>query len=176
MREGYTSTGLNPVSTATFFQESIMGNSPNECSFLGDEIPWVCQNEYFKPTMQTSFNEEGNCLSACIASLFDVGINNVPFFDDNDGEWVWKLSRWMGEKFGKFLIPVGFSEPKHLFLFNNSIVIASINSPNPRVERHAVICKGRRIIFDPMKGEVDIPITDEMEATYFVIGDIRTTC
>ena len=35
-----------------------------------------------KPVMQTQFNLQGNCLSACIASLLELTIEEVPNFHE----------------------------------------------------------------------------------------------
>lgn len=53
-----------------------------------------------KPVMQTTFGEEkGNCLSACIASILELPIEEVPNFCEEDREdwwrscWTWLYSR-----------------------------------------------------------------------------------
>lgn len=48
---------------------------------------------FYKPTMQTKFGYEGNCLSAVIATLFDVDLKDIPnFANDGDEEWLHSLS------------------------------------------------------------------------------------
>lgn len=109
--------------------------------------------KYYKPTLQTTYGEEGNCLAACIATLYPVSIDEVPFYLDVDEKWVFNLSEWFGIKLNKFLITVRLQEKQHLDLFNGSLIIASIRSPNPVVERHAVITCRDKVVFDPMLGE-----------------------
>jgi hypothetical protein len=128
---------------------------------------------FFKPTLQTKFDEEGNCLSACIATLFDVAIDDVPVFADYEYRWVEKMSEWMCDRFGKYAVLIRFPEVEECRLFNGSHVIACIKSPNPLVERHAVIAKDGRILFDPMTGFVDCCISDDLDPTFIVFGDIR---
>lgn len=52
-----------------------------------------------KPVDQTTFGAPGgNCLSACIASLLHLPIEEVPYFMSNDingTAWVQKLSEWL---------------------------------------------------------------------------------
>ena len=39
-----------------------------------------------KKLYQTKYGEEGNCFAACVASLFEIGIDEVPFLG-KDEEW-----------------------------------------------------------------------------------------
>lgn len=125
-------------------------------------------NQYYNPTKQTKFNHKGNCLSACIATLFPVDIDEVPFLND-DSDWTYRLSKWFDYKFGKYVIPVSMGQSQRELL-NGSLVITCINSPNPIVDRHAVITKNGRIVFDPMVGEVDLVLTEDQEPEFLIIG------
>jgi hypothetical protein len=131
----------------------------------------MCE-QFYKPTLQTKFDKQGNCLSAVIATLFPIGLDDVPLFCDNDETWAFELNKWMAEKFGKYVVPVNLAEPEHYEVFCKSMVITAINSPNPKVDRHAVITENGRIIFDPMVGEVDRKLKPEMEPTFFILGNI----
>lgn len=129
--------------------------------------------DFYKPTLQTTWGKKGNCLNACIATLFDVDINDVPWFDDDNENWIFDLSDWMRGRFGKYICTVKFRSDDQSALLGDSLVIASIVSPNLDVERHAVITQNYMIVFDPMNGEVCEPITDKHDATFFLIGDVR---
>jgi hypothetical protein len=51
-----------------------------------------------KPVMQTSFgNGKGNCFTACVASLLELRIGEVPDFCllYGDHEWWLELEKWM---------------------------------------------------------------------------------
>lgn len=128
--------------------------------------------DFYHPTLQTTFGCEGNCLSACIATLFDVSIYEVPFFDDDNEKWAIELSDWMRENFGKYICLVKFNSVEQAALFGDSLVITTIISPRIDVDRHAVITQKHRIVFDPMTGEVDEPITDDQDASFLLIGDV----
>lgn len=129
-------------------------------------------SEYYSPTLQTKFGKEGNCLSACIATLYPVDINEVPLFSDDDLNWVSYFSSWFQGRFNKFVITVRVLEDD-IELFKGSLVIASILSPHPEVERHAVITKGGKIVFDPMAGEVNIPLRYSDDPVFLIIGDYK---
>ena len=136
----------------------------------GYEVQKQLIKEHYKPTLQTKFNDEGNCLSAVYATLFDIPIDNIPLFQTEYEE-----SNWLIKTIGKFIVYVTFANPSDREVFNNSLLITAIESEsnNPKVKRHAVISKGGNIIFDPLIGEVNIPITSEMKPSYGVIGDMR---
>ena len=128
--------------------------------------------QFYKPTLQTKFGEQGNCLSAVIATLFDVHIDEVPLFADYDDKWVLELSTWMAQKFNKYVMPVSLEAHEQTELFCDSLMITFIDSPNPDVDRHAVISIGDKIVFDPMIGEVDQNISQSQNPHFLVIGDI----
>lgn len=128
---------------------------------------------FFKPTLQTKFNEHGNCLEAVIATLFDVDINDVPYFDLVD--WVVPLSKWMAFEFGKFMLPIKLDNHFDSAVFCGSMLITTIKSTNPHTGRHSVISQGGNIIFDPMRGLVRDLISNEMDPAYHIIGDIRVS-
>lgn len=125
------------------------------------------------PTLQTTFGEKGNCLSAVIATMFDVKIEDVPFFEDYDEHWLEKLSAWASVNLNKFMVLVNLGDINDCRIFNGSLIITGINSDNEKVERHAVITRGKRIVFDPMVGFVDEELTRIMEPKFFIFGDMR---
>jgi len=128
---------------------------------------------YYNPTKQTTFNTNGNCLSAVIATLFNVDISDIPVFADDEEHWSVELSKWMSRKFDKYVVPMKLADPDDIFVFCDSLMITAINSPNPDVDRHAVITVGNKVVFDPMTGECNYPLTDDMNATFMVVGDVR---
>ncbi len=127
---------------------------------------------FYKPTLQTKFNNEGNCLAACIATLFDVSIDDVPS-DLDDDIWHFQISEWFSVTLNKFMLLITLDSSGVVALLNHSLCIVAINSPNPLVERHVVICQDELIVFDPMVGEVSNPLLSSMEPTYLIIADIQ---
>jgi hypothetical protein len=126
----------------------------------------------YKPILQTKFNKNGNCLPACISTLFEININDVPYFGEKEESWVVEFSRWLNEKSNKYAMLCKLGNMKDVSIFNNSMLITIINSNNPEVERHAVISVKDRIIFDPMTGEVEKIMKKEFNPTYVLIGDV----
>lgn len=131
--------------------------------------------DYYKPTLQTKFNEKGNCLAAVIATLYDIGIDDVPNLLNNEKTWEHNLSKWFASEFNKYIMVVGLGDLTQMPLFMNSMIMTTIesNSIHPEVKRHAVISQGDYIIFDPMQGIVKILLTMEMKPNFLIVGDIR---
>lgn len=123
-------------------------------------------------TLQTKFGQNGNCVQACVATLFGLEISDIPEFEQDDNEWCFKFSDWLRDRLGKFLMTVELNDESHIKLLSDSYCLSSINSPHPLVDRHAVITKGDRIIFDPMEGEVDKPVEWDENPVFYIIGDI----
>lgn len=96
---------------------------------------------------QTTFGVPGgNCFSACIASLLELSIDDVPYFmgdfsEPDDGEWFNRLNDW--------LRPRGFVALFFLYQsladFPSLCVLGGASSRGP----HS--CVGRRgeIVWDP---------------------------
>lgn len=102
------------------------------------------------PVDQTEFGPfRGNCLSACVASLLDLPISEVPTFTDRHAEggvdWVNGLATWLDARgWGLVIVPWA----KQHFLIRSGYVIAcgQPRSPcdpdeNGNPTMHAVIAK-----------------------------------
>ncbi len=105
------------------------------------------------PVDQTTFGVKkwpylpGNCLSACVASILDLRVEDVPLFvqksDPCDGIWPERLDAWLGQRgLGALILPasvvlvppVGF----HI-LYGRSV----------KNHEHAVVAKESAIVHDP---------------------------
>jgi hypothetical protein len=106
-----------------------------------------------KPVDQTLFGPRpngkvGNCVSACIASLLDLDVADVPYFMGTDSEpddlWKKRINRW--------LAPRGFSfmhlktDGKRFAHWPPGYFILMGRSPRGL---HAVVAKGEKIVHDP---------------------------
>lgn len=122
---------------------------------------------------QTKFNKEGNCLSACVASMLNIDIATIPDFK-KDNIWHIELSDFLKENLNMFcmLVNIDFEDMENIF--QDSIVITCINSdnPDPEVERHAVLSQRGTIVFDPNIGEISKLITKDLDPTFIIISGI----
>lgn len=94
------------------------------------------------PVDQTIFGApEGNCLPACIASILDLRIEDVPHFGADD--WLDTLERWLAPR---GLYPVcatlgGPWRPAGLYI---------LAGKSPRGDfLHAVVARGSDVVHDP---------------------------
>jgi hypothetical protein len=73
-----------------------------------------------KPVMQTIFPTEekpmqGNCFAACIASILEISIEDVPDFCAKPGDWATACNEWLAN-FGLALLSVkAETEPFPMF-------------------------------------------------------------
>jgi len=103
-----------------------------------------------------------------------VSINDVPMFSSYC--WEFELTKWFSDRYDLFVVAIKANNKDDVNLFEDSLIIATINSDHPNIERHAAITKGNKIVFDSMVGEVNLEITKEMDITYFIISNIRRMC
>jgi hypothetical protein len=76
------------------------------------------------PVMQTDLTREGgNCFSACLASMLEISIDEVPTFKTDDAGYWWdKVQEWLATR-GYFGIDVGLSgQPIQLSALPHGVV------------------------------------------------------
>lgn len=90
-----------------------------------------------KEVYQTTFGTHGNCFSACLASLLEIEIENVPYFMDKGDMWLYEVNAWL--KFYDTQYVHLKYDSQDFGYFGNSLVI--ITGPSPRVVdiSHAII-------------------------------------
>lgn len=105
------------------------------------------------PAQQTVFSDpakgiHGNCFTACVASLFDNPIEDVPNFIDFE-EWFKVFWEYVNSQGGEVL-GMCYSEPtkEDWELFDGYLIVGG-GSPRGIVNGHAVIYKNGQPFFDP---------------------------
>ena len=100
--------------------------------------------------------EYGDCFRACIASLLEMNIQNVPHFLDGENPYKWyeELSEWLGNMgLAYFEYPIseqGIDKWKELFKSIGVPVYHEICGASPRGNfNHSVIGCNGQVIFDP---------------------------
>ncbi len=101
-----------------------------------------------KPVDQTTFGAPGgNCLSACIASLLELPIEEVPYFGPPDRigtreEWGKNIEQWLNPRgFYSIMFPHGLT-----FVPPGFHILSGMS---PRGVRHSVVAHGERTVHDP---------------------------
>lgn len=97
-----------------------------------------------KPVSQTKFGQEGNCLMACIASIFEVPLDSLPDLEAmKDRDWFRVMNATL-ETFGVKAFSVGNSKDR---LAPSGYHIAVGQSP--RDLQHAVVMLDGKLAHDP---------------------------
>lgn len=114
-----------------------------------------------KPVFQTKFTnvetgELGNCIAACLASLLEVGIEDIPYFNPDDSNEVnnRKLDQLLAEH-GCYLAGHVWpsKELEGYYLASYEVVKAS-------GYKHCVVCKNGKIVHDP-RGDEGVQLKPE---------------
>jgi len=84
----------------------------------------------------------GNCLAACISSLLDANIDDVP---NPQKDWWHEVNKWLLENHACEMMNITFNE-NHM---PSIPMIAVGDSPNYPGKKHAVLWKNKKMIFDP---------------------------
>lgn len=98
-----------------------------------------------KPVKQTITElGKGNCFSACLASIFELEIDQVPY--DLSKNWNETYLHWLYDKFG---LDYYYLSPKEAEGYLRGYSIAS--GPSPRFDNvtHAVVALDGKIVHDP---------------------------
>ena len=63
-----------------------------------------------KPVMQTKYGEDGNCFAACVASILEVSIDEVPWLKEPENwkDYSLRLNNYLKEKHYLKLFHFGF--------------------------------------------------------------------
>jgi hypothetical protein len=109
-----------------------------------------------RPVMQTKFLvtdddgenvQRGNCLQACLASIFELDLDDVPHFVAMpENEWWAALWNWLGERnievhYERITAPGGWLPLSIPYL---------LAGPSPRGEfSHVVVAQSHEVIHDP---------------------------
>lgn len=89
-------------------------------------------------------DKEGNCLEACLASLLELGIDNVPVCGDKEN-WFEILNNWLIFEFGLYMVVMKIRPqfvPKGYHMIWGE-------GPRYKDVDHSVVGLHGKIIFDP---------------------------
>ncbi len=105
------------------------------------------------PVMQTEFGGgKGNCFVACIASLLEIPVGDVPDFLLEDHEsflvanWHVRYSTWLNKR-GWGVCYLG--TPQFLRIVGVKDAYFIVSGKSPRGIGHAVVYKGPNMVHDP---------------------------
>jgi hypothetical protein len=105
-----------------------------------------------KPVMQTLFYDKdgvGNCFEACLASIFELDILDVPMFHETD--WFTSFFEWIQEKGYTYYGALNAEAVKTYDKGLGGYFIVAGESPRGKHIKggHAVIFKDGQMVHDP---------------------------
>ena len=107
---------------------------------------------------QTKFGDKnGNCLAACLASILECQLSDVPDFGDGKG-WYLKLTRWLKSR-NFILLYWGAPEPERPEAYH-----LTLTKPPRGKFLHWVVVLGNNIVHDPHPSRDGLagPVEDTM--------------
>ena len=126
-----------------------------------------------KSVMQTVFGfKNGDCMRACVASIFELPIEEVPNFNEPDqSHFERKLDAW-GTSVGLTVVDISVENDDTKVLLKDCWLIACGRSPRGKTKnnRHAVVWRNGRMVHDPHPDQRGIRGNPETY-TIFIVTD-----
>lgn len=106
------------------------------------------------PVDQNRFNERGNCLEACVASILEVPLEvvEIPY----EGDWWDHFTRWAQVKGYKPLYRLRSPELDEWLLAYGDFYIPGGRSPRLPNLLHAVVGHKGRVVHDPHPSRIGL--------------------
>ncbi len=115
------------------------------------------------PVKQTKFGiNEGNCFTACVASILHLDLEIIPNFCVEHGSYFQKFTNeWLREKTGFFYMESRIPDEETRQLILKGYYIVSGKSPRSKLCDHCVVGFNGQMVHDPHPDNT------------FISGDIR---
>ena len=116
--------------------------------------------------MQTKTGSRGNCFTACLASLFEISIEDVPNFYDEAGDdaekWWGAVRDWLRIR-GFGLMNLELKDDADLSKFEGYFLVSGKSA---RGIDHETIWKGGRMVHDPHPSGCGLKTIQTVEMIY----------
>jgi len=97
------------------------------------------------PIHQTKFGKGGNCFSACIASILELKIDDVPLFIEK-GKWYHEYQIWLRSHDLDFIALKPWLSQEEIYIPN---VYSIVSGDGPRGLLHSVVYLESNMVHDP---------------------------
>ena len=98
-----------------------------------------------KKVFQTKFGKpDGNCFAACLASILELPIEEIPDYKQPEGRWFRNYRKWIKQYGLDLLIIEDISHEDFI-----PDVCCIVSGTSPRGLMHAVVYQGTEMIHDP---------------------------
>jgi hypothetical protein len=111
---------------------------------------------------------DGNCFPACIASILEIPLDDVPCFHGEN--WLERYNEWLKDK-NLCLINVLYLNAEGQPNVPPGYSILAADSPRGDY-LHAVVCLNGEVVFDPHP-QRDMGIREKREFSLFIVLDPR---
>lgn len=130
-----------------------------------------------KPIKQTKVGEDGNCFQAVIASMLELGLDDVPDFCNlysTFDKWFGKCNNWLS-KFGLGIVALTVETKNDYEIIGDNqnykgCLIADLKQQHMPYD-HVVIIKNGKLVHDPMPGTNKYKLP--FNAFFIVVDDIK---
>jgi hypothetical protein len=101
------------------------------------------------PVTQTRVGEEvGNCFAACLASILDLEMADIPEFSTDEDLWLHDVQQWLATR-GLYYVQMAPTDPGLQSAFENGTLYHTIEGTSPRGGQHACVGENGEIVWDP---------------------------
>jgi hypothetical protein len=115
-----------------------------------------------RPVDQTTYGTKGNCISACIASILEMPVKNIPLFV-GEGWWP-RLLTWLGRRgLSATEIANHFPAPGYTIAFGPSTRLIGLG--------HACVARDGIVVHDPHPSRDGLPYVDHYVAIHGPRGE-----
>lgn len=116
-----------------------------------------------KPVDQTLFGDEGNCMQACIASVLELPLDDVPNFmalHRAGKSWTHTLRDWLAER-GLAYVEVQFNGFGTFSMMPQTYHLIGGGSPRGQEEGHCIVGFAGTMVFDPHPSRAGLATWDD---------------
>lgn len=114
-----------------------------------------------KPVDQTRVGSEGDCYAACIASLLELPLADVPNFCADSSNWLEHADKWLREEHEYTLL--GFRPRGEGAFYCIPAMYHIMAGKSPRGVDHAVVAFQGKMVHDPHPTRAGLMAVDEYE-------------
>ncbi len=122
------------------------------------------------PAKQTKVGEHGNCYAACIASILELPIDDIPDVStlDDGAKQASVINCWLKDRFGLSLLELTLNRETG-YQWPDIWYIASGPSPKHKDYRHCMVARAGELVWNP--GPEDSRLQKVATVEVFVVAD-----
>jgi hypothetical protein len=101
------------------------------------------------PTTQDRVGTNGRCWPACIASILEIPLAEIPEFSTEPNQWLVDVQEWLAT-LGLYYVQVKPDDPALQAAFRSGGTVWTVmEGMSPRGGQHAIVAKNGEPYFDP---------------------------